>query len=133
MISQNTKRNIQLTFERLKAAYANLNIANAQDYFLTLGNVNEIHLIKKDASASVFLGKLFLDENSTQEIESKRIWKVLENYFRMSSTSNTSDVVKTKDEPKRTSKRTKKVEQEVEIEPEVMEADEDSDWVDTVL
>ena len=130
MISQNRKYSIKYTFEKLQEAYNHLKIAGSEDYFLTLGNINEIHLMKKDATKSVFLGKIFVDEDTTQEIEARKIWNVLQSYF-----TGTPIVQETKVETKVTKKATRKPKkvEVVEEEPEVMEADEDSDWVDAVL
>ena len=129
MISQDKKYNIKITFEKLKEAYDSLKVADAQDYFLTLGNINEIHLMKKDATKSVFLGKIFVEDNTTQTLEAKKIWNALQTYFVGTNTSN--NVVETKPVKKAT-RKAKKVEV-VEEEPEVMESDEDSAWVDTIL
>ena len=134
MINSNTKQSIKVTFERLQSAYTRLDVKGAHDYYLTLGNVNEVHLIKKDATKSVFLGKLFVDENSTMEVEAKRVWIALENYFKATSqtTKVASETTTTPTVEKKVSKKTKKqVVEEPQV--EVSEEDEDSSWVDSVL
>ena len=146
MITQNLKYSIKYTFEKLQEAYSNLKVGDSQDYFLTLGNVNEVHLMKKDATKSVFLGKLFSDANSTQEVEARKIWNVLQAYFRGTVVEEPTKEPKVETKPlevetkptkktaARKSKKVEPIEIEEEIhEPEVEEADEDSPWLDTIL
>lgn len=75
------KRNIQLAFNKINTAYNNLNIPESKQYYLTLGGINEVHLIKKGGCKSVFLGRLFQDSTSTVEREVTTIWTTLNKYF----------------------------------------------------
>lgn len=80
-MDSNTKKNVQLAFEKLKLAYDRLTIADAKAYYITLGNVNEVHLVRKDGRKDVFLGRLFSDATSSFETELTTIWTVLKKYF----------------------------------------------------
>ena len=139
MITQSLKYDIKYTFEKLQEAYDNLKLEGSQDYFLTLGNVNEVYLMRKDAKKSIFLGRLFDDANSSKEIEARKIWTALQTYFRGTvEVEHKEPAIEKKpvEEVKKTTRKSKKVVEEsqpVRVEPEVEEEDEESSWVDTVL
>ena len=141
MVNQNVKYNIKYTFEKLNEAYGMIkDIPDTKNYHLTLGNVNEVHLLKNDATKAVFLGTLFEDDNADKTEEAKKIWNAIHKYF----TSHTSVAPESAEEdtpvatvePKKTKakKQTKEVQKiEVPEVPEVDEADEDSAWVNSIL
>ena len=137
-MDSSTKQNIKVTFERIKGAFDHLNFKEAHEYYLTLGNVNEIHMMKKDATKSVFLGRIFTDPNASSDDESRKIWAVIGNYFRKAQPV----VEEPQEEVKKTAKGRKSTKKEevvatpamVEI-PEVPEDfadDDDTTWVDTI-
>ena len=136
-MNSSVKQNITVTFEKLKAAYNSTKLVDAKDYYLTLGNFNEIYLMKKDATKSVFLGKIFDNDDATIESEGKKILDVLTNYFKSAvvATSETPVVEEPKVE-KKTTKRAKKVETPVvDAVPEVSDdfaSDDDTSWVDAI-
>lgn len=135
-MDSSVKQNIKVTFEKVNSAFKNVTLKETKDYFLTLGNLNEIHMIKKDATKSIFLGKIFTSADATIDGESRKIWEVIGNYFRQ-VVGKTTDVpvVETKVEPvKKPTKRAKKV-QVVEEVPEVSEdfaSDDDTTWIDSI-
>jgi len=139
MINQNVKYDVKYTFEKLQEAYERLDIADSRNYFLTLGNLNEVYLMKKDATKSVFLGKLFAEQNSTKEIEARKIWNALQTYFRgTAEVEHKEPAIEKKpvEEVKKTTGKSKKVVETPKatiVEPEVEEEDEESSWVDAVL
>ena len=137
-MNSSVKQNIKVTFERIKAAFNGVELKEAKEYYVTLGNVNEIHLIKKDATKSVFLGKIFTSDSATIDEECKRIWAVIGNYFKVTKTqSTTAPVIEAKVEPvKKSTKRTKKTVEDATVEvPEVSEdfaKDDDTSWIDAI-
>lgn len=141
MVKENNKKyDIKYTFEKLQEAYNRLDVKDSKDYFLTLGNVNEVHLLKKDATKSVFLGKMFTHEDDTQTEEARKIWEAIKRYFgaNVTTVAKVEEVKEVEETPavtkKVTTRKPKKVEEIQKAEDiEVDEADEDSDWVDTVL
>ena len=135
-MNSTVKQNIKVAFERIKAAFDKVNLKETKEYYVTLGNVNEIHLIKKDATASVFLGRIFTSEDATIDEECKKIWATIGEFFRAKA-STTDVVVETKETPKRATKRTKKVSETPVVEevPEVGEdfaKDDDTSWIDAI-
>lgn len=136
-MNSSVKQNITVTFEKLKAAYNSTKLTDAKDYYLTLGNVNEIYLMKKDATKSIFLGRIFDTDDATIESEGKKILDVLTDYFKSTvvATSETPVVEEPKVEKKAT-KRAKKVETPVvDVVPEVSDdfaSDDDTSWVDAI-
>ena len=136
MINQNVKYDVKYTFEKIQEAYDKLDIADSRNYFLTLGNINEVYLMKKDATKSVFLGKLFAEQNSTKEIEARKIWNALQTYFRDTVVEQVEGAKQVEEVKKQTRKAKKQVVETPKatiVEPEVEDEDEESSWVDAVL
>lgn len=142
-MDSNTKQKIKIAFEKVKGAFEKVNLKETKDYYVTLGNINEVHLIKKDATKSVFLGKLFIDANSTVEEEARKIWKVTEDYFRGVVTNSTSTTTKEEvvTKPKTIRKRKPKVEEvpvvqtqfeDIDVSEDYAEEDNDYTWLDTI-
>ena len=134
------KQSIKLAFEKVNGAYKNLTIKEASNYYLVLGNVNEVHLIRKDAKKSVFLDRLFANGESTIEAEAAKVWEAVKNYFRSITTPAQAPVApnQPKAEPKQKTSRKKKATPEVPVVEEVIDdpngvEDDTADWVETVL
>lgn len=134
-----TKQNINMAFSRIKTAYESTQLPIAKEYYVTLGNVNEVYLMKKDATKSIFLGRLFDKEDATIESEGRKIFDVLTTYFRSIVDTPITNVPEVENKPveKKTTRRTKKVVETSVVEevPEVSEdfaSDDDTSWIDSI-
>lgn len=75
------KKNAQYAFDQLKLNFDKLTMPETKDYYLQLGNGNEVHLIRKDAKLSVFLGRLIVNNQEDLKPAMLGVWTVLRDYF----------------------------------------------------
>lgn len=75
------KKNAAYAFSQIKIAYEKLTVPEAKKYYLTLGNGIEVHLIRKDARKSVFLGKLTINSDADMKPVVSKIWNTLRDYL----------------------------------------------------
>lgn len=131
-MDNSTKQLVKLTYEKINAAYGKLDLPEAKDYFLTLGNINEVYLMRKDAKKSTFIGRLFETPGADPKEEARKIWNGICSQF-----VNTTPQAPAKEESKPVAKTKKakvtKPEQEANVEIDAKYSDDDnSDWVDNI-
>lgn len=80
-MNQIQKKNNEYAFKLIKGAFDNLTMPETKKYYLTLGNYNEVHMIRKDAKKSVFLGRLAVNTQDDLKPQMQAVWDVLRSYF----------------------------------------------------
>ena len=80
-MNQIQKKNNEYAFNLIKGAFEKLTLPETKKYYVTLGNYNEVHMIRKDAKKSVFLGRLTVNTQDDLKPQMQAVWDVLRSYF----------------------------------------------------